>query len=119
MGLIKEELKKQIEKGNLKMDNYVKEEQYIAEQVKANGQAVAELTVRRFEEALQYDFDGSASVIFEEEVPFTNVFSDNKGKQQLKTAQNLQERTQRRRISEERAASTSYTSKDAVSHFCW
>ena len=54
---------------------------HVAQQVKANGQAISQLTLRRFkhEEKVEDDSD-SASEVFEEDTSFPNVFADNKGK---------------------------------------
>lgn len=60
------------------MDKCVSEQQFISQQVKANGQAIAHLTLRQFEEDAKSQSGSSVSVIFEEEDPFTNVFAGNK-----------------------------------------
>jgi hypothetical protein len=63
------------------VDNVASEQKFIAEQVKANGLAVAQLTLRQFEdEARSASGSGSSGSVVFEEAPFTNVFADDKGK---------------------------------------
>jgi len=47
--------------------------------VKANGQAVAQLTMRQFEEEAKSDGDESVSIVYEEQETFRNVFASKKG----------------------------------------
>ena len=61
------------------MDQYSQEQHMIAQQVKANGQAVAQLTLRQFShEAKMEDGNDTDSVLFEDEISFKNVFADHK-----------------------------------------
>ena len=46
MGIVQQEMKTQIELNNAKVDKCSADQQFIAEQVRANGQAVAQLTLR-------------------------------------------------------------------------
>ena len=46
MGIVQQEMKTQIELNNAKVDKCSADQQSIAEQVRANGQAVAQLTLR-------------------------------------------------------------------------
>lgn len=51
----------------------------IAQQVKANGQAVAQLTLRQFSnEARMEDDNESVSVLFDDDADFQNVYADQK-----------------------------------------
>jgi len=56
------------------MDNYTAKN-LIAQQVKANGAAVAQLTLWHFEHEGPFEDDSSVSVIFDEEQQFENVFA--------------------------------------------
>jgi hypothetical protein len=61
------------------MDQYSQEQHMIAQQVKANGQAVAQLTLRQFSnEARMEDDNESASVLYDDDTDFQNVFADQK-----------------------------------------
>jgi hypothetical protein len=61
------------------MDNYTAEQHLIAQQVKANGAVVAQLTMRQFDNDGPFEDDSSVSVIFYEKEDFDNVFAKNKG----------------------------------------
>ena len=65
------------------MDNYSAEQHMIAQQVKANGAAVAQLTMRQFDNEAAYDDDDDdddeVSMVFEEKESFHNVFAKDKG----------------------------------------
>jgi len=82
--IIQQDLKTQLEANNRKVDTFVAYQKYIAEQVQANGQAVAQLTLCQFEDEAHSVGDSSVSIVFEEEAPFTNVFADDKGKNTMK-----------------------------------
>jgi len=49
VGITQQELKKQLTETNLKLDQCTVEQRHISQQVQANGQAVAHLTVRQFD----------------------------------------------------------------------
>lgn len=49
-GIIQQDLKTQMEANNRKVDTFAADQKYIADQVKAIGQAVAQLTLRQFED---------------------------------------------------------------------
>lgn len=69
-------MKQQMDIRGAAMDAYTTEHHMIAQQVKANGVAVAQLTLRQFDHEDQFEDDMSASVIFdEEEQQFENVFA--------------------------------------------
>jgi hypothetical protein len=51
----------------------------IAQQVKANGAAVAQLTMQHFDHNIQSDGEEDGSAIFEEAETFHNVFAADKG----------------------------------------
>lgn len=78
LGTIQQDMK-ELTKTSAKVDQCTTDQQYIAQQVRANGQAVAQLTLRQFEEDAKSMGNESVSVIFEEEPPFTNVFAEDKG----------------------------------------
>lgn len=52
---------------NQKVDKFAAQQEFISQQVKANGHAVAQLTLHQFDREYQLFSDGSASVVFEEE----------------------------------------------------
>jgi hypothetical protein len=62
------------------MDNYSAEQHMIAQQVKANGAAVAQLTMRQFDSEPIFDVedDEDASIVFDEKDSFHNVFAKQK-----------------------------------------
>ena len=76
IGIIQQDLKNQLTANNLMIDNCTKEQQFIAQQVKANGQAIAQLTLRQFEDEKS---DSSVSIVFEEENPFAIDYGKDKG----------------------------------------
>jgi len=76
IGIIQQDLKNQLTANNLMIDNCTKEQQFIAQQVKANGQAVGQLTLRQFEDEKS---DSSVSIVFEEENPFATDYGKDKG----------------------------------------
>ena len=49
IGVIQQELKTQMQENNKKVDKCAAEQQFIAQQVRANGQAVAQLTLQQFD----------------------------------------------------------------------
>jgi hypothetical protein len=61
------------------MEKYSEEQHMIAKHVKANGAAVAQLTMKQFENDHKFDDDSSGSTVDEEDVTFDNVFAKNKG----------------------------------------
>jgi hypothetical protein len=74
------------------VDNVASNKKFIAEQVKANGHAVAQLTLRQFDEEAHSVSDSSGSVVFEEEAPFPNVFVEDKCKGTFKPSSSKQPR---------------------------
>jgi hypothetical protein len=66
------------------VDNVAFDQKFIAEQVKANGHVVAQLTLCQFNEEAHSVHGSLGSVVFEEEAPFINVFADDEGKGTLK-----------------------------------
>jgi len=68
------------------MDNYTAQQQLIAQQVKANGAAIAQLTMRQFHNDGSFSDDSSISVIFYEKEDFENVFARNKGTHKPKSS---------------------------------
>ena len=70
------------------MDAYSAEQHLIAQEVKANGAVVAQLTMRQFDNDDPFEDDTSVSVIFDEQVHFENVFSKNKGIHKTESSKN-------------------------------
>jgi hypothetical protein len=80
IGEIQQDMKKQLNDNSAKVDNCTAEQKFIAQQVRAKGQAVAQLTIRQFEEDDKYASDAPESMIFEEEEnPFATAYAKNKG----------------------------------------
>jgi hypothetical protein len=70
------------------MDNYSAEQHMIAQQVKANGAAVAQLTMRQFDtEPIYDDNDDDASIVFDEKESFHNVFVKEKQTEKPESSQ--------------------------------
>lgn len=78
ISVVQQQLKTQMDIRGAAMDQYSAEQHMIAQQVKANGQAVAQLTMKAFEKEAHYDDSEEVSVVFEEEPPFQNIFAKNK-----------------------------------------
>jgi len=78
ISVIQQELKTQMQENNKKVDKCAAEQQFIAQQVRANGQAVAQLTLQQFDKEPQEFTEGSVSAIFEDEEEFQNVFAHTK-----------------------------------------
>jgi len=78
IGELQQQMKAQMDIRGAAMDNYSAEQHMIAQQVKANGAAVAQLTMRQFDNEAAYDDDG-VSMLFEEKASFHNVFAKDKG----------------------------------------
>ncbi|XP_066392625.1 protein argonaute PNH1-like [Miscanthus floridulus] len=77
-----QEMKTQIELNNAKVDKCSADQQFIAQQVRANGQAVAQLTLRQFEEEKSSASHGSSSLVYDdEEEHFLNMFAKDKNLQ--------------------------------------
>jgi hypothetical protein len=85
IGIIQQDLKNQLSANSLKIDKCTTEQQFIAQQVQANGQAVAQLTLRQFEDDSS---DRSVSVMFEDENPFAEAYT--KGKETMKPSSSKQ-----------------------------
>ena len=68
------------------MDNYSTKQHMIAQQVKANGAAVAQLTMRQFDNEAAYDDEDRVSMLFEEKASFQNVFAKDKGTVKAETS---------------------------------
>lgn len=78
IGAVQQQMKAQMDIRVAAMDTYMAEQHLIAQQVQANGAAVAQLTMRRFAEEDQLDDNTSVSIIFDEEDHFENMFAKNK-----------------------------------------
>lgn len=78
IGEVQQQLKTQMDIRGAAMDHYSAEQHMIAQQVKANGAAVAQLTMRQFDHEDRSDGDESVSMIFEEQDHFQNVFAKDK-----------------------------------------
>lgn len=79
IGEVQQQMKTQMDIRGAAMDNYTAEQHLIAQQVKANGVAVAQLTMRQFDHEVPFADDSSVSIIFDEKEEFENVFAKNKG----------------------------------------
>lgn len=76
MGIKQEELQKEL---TSKVDQCSKDQQFIVKQVQANGQAVAALTLKQFEDEDMSDSGSSQSTAFDDEDnPFCNNFAKSK-----------------------------------------
>jgi hypothetical protein len=79
MRIAQQELKDQITLSNSKVEQCCNDQRFIAQQVQANGQAVAQLTMCRFEEEDISDSTGSESLIDDDEDhDLQNVFAKQK-----------------------------------------
>ena len=67
IGEVQQQMKTQMDIRGQAMDNYTAEQHLIAQQVKANGAAVAQLMLRHFEHEGPFEDDSSVSIIFDEE----------------------------------------------------
>jgi len=76
IGIIQQEVKQQLADTNLKMAQCTADQQFIAQQMCANGQAVAQLTLRHFER--EAGSVSAGSVIADDEIEFENVFANGK-----------------------------------------
>ena len=80
IGEIQQDMKKQLKETSTKVDNCTNEQKFIAQQVRANGEAVAQLTIGQFEAEDKSDSEGSYSVLFDEdENPFSHAYAKDKG----------------------------------------
>lgn len=79
IGEVQQQMKTQMDIRGQAMDNYSAEQHMITQQVKANGAAVAQLTMRQFDHEDAYADDDSVSIVFEEQEDFHNVFARDKG----------------------------------------
>lgn len=77
---VQRQMKTQMDIRAAAMDQYSQEQHLIAQQVKANGQAVAQLTLRQFESEAKYDTmakddnEDNASLLFDDHESFHNIF---------------------------------------------
>lgn len=78
ISLVQQSLKAQMDLSNAAVDKYSTEQHMIAQQVKANGQAVAQLTLQQFDRDDKYSDTQSVSIIYEEENPFSKGFDKDK-----------------------------------------
>jgi hypothetical protein len=89
IGTVQQQMKAQMDIRGAAMDSYAQQQQLIAQQVKANGAAVVQLTLRSFAEDAKYD-STSASDLSEEEQPFENLFAKGKEVKQPETHKQTQ-----------------------------
>lgn len=82
MGITQQEVKRQLQDTNQKVAQCTADQRFIVEQVKANGQAVAQLTLRQFEQEDGNLSEGSI-IADDDNALFENVFAA-KGKYTLK-----------------------------------
>jgi len=86
IGEVQQQMKTQIDIRGQAMDNYTAEQHLIAQQVRANSAAVAQLMLWHFEHEGPFEDDSSVSVIFDEEQQFENVFAKDKGPHKPETS---------------------------------
>ena len=86
IGELQQQMKVQMDIRGAAMDNYSAEQHMIAQQVKANGAAVAQLTMRQFDNEAAYDDEDGVSMLFEEKASFQNVFAKDKGTAKAETS---------------------------------
>jgi hypothetical protein len=75
---VQKQMKTQMDIRCAAMDQYSQEQHLIAQQVKANGIAVAQLTLRQFESEAKYDEEDTDFVISDDHESFHNVFGKDK-----------------------------------------
>jgi len=80
IGVVQQQLKTQMDIRGAAMDQYSTEQRMIGQQVKANGAAVAQLTLQQFDHHRQSDADEEGSEIIEDNDTFHNVFASDNGK---------------------------------------
>jgi len=75
--VVQQQLKTQLDIRGAAIDQYSQEQHMIAQQVKANGQAVAHLTLHHFKNENKLEVDNeSVSVLYDEKPDFQNVFAE-------------------------------------------
>lgn len=79
IGMVQQPMKPQMDIRGAAVDQYTAEQHMIAQQVKANGAAVAQLTMRQFDHEAHFDDDSAGSMVDEEPESFENVSAKNKG----------------------------------------
>lgn len=94
LGTVQQQMKQQMDIRGAAMDAYTAEQHLIAQQVKANGAAVAQLTMRQFDHEEPFADDSSTSLIFEEKQNFENVFAHMKKQPQPEPSKPKQEQPQ-------------------------
>jgi hypothetical protein len=76
------QMKTQMDLRGAAMDQYSQEQHLIAQQIQANGAAIAQLTLRQWEmdpkDEAKYDVDENASLLFDDNASFQNVFAKDK-----------------------------------------
>ena len=104
-----------MQENNKKVDKCAAKQQFIAQQVWANGQAVAQLTLQQFDKEPQEFSDGSVFAIFEDEEEFQNVFAHTKHGHKPSTSKqprHTQNHTKR-------GPPTSHPSQNAIPNLWW
>jgi hypothetical protein len=71
---VQTQMKTQMDLRGAAMDQYSQEQDMIAQQIKTNGAAIAQLTMRQWEDDAKYDQDDNTSLLSEDNVSFQNVF---------------------------------------------
>jgi hypothetical protein len=79
IGVVQQQMKSKMDILGAAMDKHTEEQHMIAKQVKANGAAVAQLTLKQFENVNKFNDDSSDSIVDEEDITFDNIFAKNKG----------------------------------------
>ena len=111
IGVIQQELKQHMTNNTLKVDQCTTDQQFIAQQIKANGQAVAQLTMRQSEHEASSISEGF--VIADEDIMFENVFANCKHKTKPEPSH------QYRTTSKERILTSPHPTQNAFPSFWW
>jgi len=83
IGVIQHELKQHMTNNTIKVDQCTTDQQFIAQQIKANGQAVAQLTMRQSEHEASSISEGF--MIADQDIMFENVFYQLQTQNQTRT----------------------------------
>lgn len=86
IGKVQQQMKTQMDIKGAAMDHYTTEQHMIAQQVKANGAAAAQLTMSQFDHDDHLEEDTLVSIIFDEQEHFENMFAKQKDNQKLESS---------------------------------
>jgi uncharacterized membrane protein YkoI len=71
--IVQTQMKTQMDLRGAAMDQYSQEQHMIAQKIKANGAAIAQLTMRQWEDDAKYDQDDHTSLLSEDNVSFQKM----------------------------------------------